>query len=194
VATRDRSIPVAEAAEKAVEKPKPEKSGGGVVGLVVNGIGIFALTLAAVVAGGFLNERLHPRQEFALGTDGKLTLKAPEKGDPKAAPEQKPAVYFAFDPPLIVNFDDGQAVRFLQLQIEVLARDPKVVDAVKLHSPVIRNNLLMLMNGRDYRTLMSREGKEALRQECLKEVQRILAKETGQPGIEDLFFTSFVVQ
>jgi flagellar FliL protein len=185
---------VAEAAEKAAEKPKAEKSGGGIVGLVVNGVGIFALTLGAVVAGGFVNEKLHPRQEFAVGTDGKLTLKQPAAAAGEAGAEAKPAVYFAFDPPLIVNFDDGQAVRFLQLQIEVLARDPKVVDAVKLHSPVIRNNLLMLMNGRDYRTLMNREGKEALRQECLKEVQRILAKETGKPGIEDLFFTSFVVQ
>ena len=185
---------MAEAAEKAAEKPKAEKSGGGIVGLVVNGVGIFALTLGAVVAGGFVNEKLHPRQEFAVGTDGKLTLKQPAAAAGEAGAEAKPAVYFAFDPPLIVNFDDGQAVRFLQLQIEVLARDPKVVDAVKLHSPVIRNNLLMLMNGRDYRTLMNREGKEALRQECLKEVQRILAKETGKPGIEDLFFTSFVVQ
>lgn len=185
---------MAEAAEKAAEKPKAEKSGGGIVGLVVNGLGIFALTLGAVVAGGFVNELLHPRQEFVLGADGKLTLKPSEKPAEEAAQEQKPAVYFAFDPPLIVNFDDGQAVRFLQLQIEVLARDPKVVDAVKLHSPVIRNNLLMLLNGRDYKALMNREGKEALRQECLKEVQRILAKETGKPGIEDLYFTSFVVQ
>ena len=185
---------MAEAAEKTAEKPKVEKSGGGIVGLIVNGVGVFALTLGAVVAGGFVNEKLHPRQEFAVGTDGKLTLKQPAAAAGEAGAEAKPAVYFAFDPPLIVNFDDGQAVRFLQLQIEVLARDPKVVDAVKLHSPVIRNNLLMLMNGRDYRQLMNREGKEALRQECLKEVQRILAKETGKPGIEDLFFTSFVVQ
>jgi flagellar FliL protein len=59
---------------------------------------------------------------------------------------------------------------------------------------VIRNNLLMLMNGRDYKSLMNREGKEALRLECLKEVQRILTKETGSAGIEDLYFTSFVVQ
>jgi flagellar FliL protein len=185
---------VAEAAEKAVEKPKAEKSGGGIVGLLVNGVGIFALSLGAVVAGGFVNEKLHPPQEFAVGADGKLTLKAPEKAAADAEHEQKPAVYFAFDPPLIVNFDDSQAVRFLQLQIEVLVRDPKVVEAVKLHSPVIRNNLLMLMNGRDYKSLMNREGKEALRQECLKEVQRILTKETGKPGIEDLYFTSFVVQ
>jgi flagellar FliL protein len=185
---------MAEAAEKAGEGAKDKKGGGGIVGMVVNGLGIFVLTLGAVVAGGFVNEKLHPRQELAISPEGKITIK--EKHE-DAAPEDKkqaPAVYFAFDPPLIVNFDDEQAVRFLQLQMEVLARDPAAIEAVKLHSPVIRNNLLMLMNGRDYKSLMNREGKEKLRQECLKEIQRILTKETGKPGIEDVFFTSFVVQ
>jgi flagellar FliL protein len=188
---------MAEAAEKPPEKPKA--AGGGMVGMIINGVGIFALSLTAVVVGGFVNAKLHPTQEFVVGADGKLGLKPEEKpaaGDEHGGKSEagKPAVYYSFDPPLIVNFDDSQAVRFLQLQIDVMARDEHVIEAVKLHTPVIRNNLLMLMNGRDYKSLMSREGKEALRQECLKEVQRILKKETGAPGIEDLFFTSFVVQ
>lgn len=182
------------AAEKPAEAPKA-KGGGGIVGLLINGVGIFALSLGAVVVGGFVNAKLHPQQEFVVGPDGKLGLK-PEEKKPEAEvrAESGPAVYFAFDPPLIVNFDDSQAVRFLQLQIEVLMRDEHSIDLVKLHTPVIRNNLLMLMNGRDYKSLMSREGKEALRQECLKEVQKILTKETGKPVVEDLYFTSFVVQ
>lgn len=183
------------AAEKDAETPKPAKKGGGIVGMVVNGLGIFVLSLGAVVAGGFVNAKLHPTQEFAVDKDGKLTLKAGGAADEhKEGGEKKPAVYFPFDPPLIVNFDDAQAVRFLQLQIEVLLRDEHETEVVKLHSPVIRNNLLMLMNGRDYKSLMSREGKEALRKECLAEVQRILKHETGKPIVEDLFFTSFVVQ
>src|SRR5882724_3710864 len=184
-------------AEPAAEKPpeKPKSIGGGIVGLAISGVGIFVLTLAAVLLGGFVNAKLHPTQELIMSADGKLLLKPPppeEKKDDKSEHEDKsappkPAMYFAFDPPLIVNFDDSQAVRFLQLQIEVLTRDEKYVEAVKLHQPVIRNNLLMLMNGRDYKMLMTREGKEELRVECLKEVQRILKKETGAAGVEDLY-------
>jgi flagellar protein FliL len=191
-------------AEEAAEKPpeKAKRSGGGIVALAINGVGVFVLALGAVIVGGFVNAKLHPTQEFiqSPGPDGKLMLKPEEKKEAHAAEKEakggpaKPAIYFAFDPPLIVNFDDAQAVRFLQLQIEVLTRDEKTVEAVKLHQPVMRNNLLMLMNGRDYKTLMAREGKEALRIECLKEVQRILKKETGSTGVEDLYFTSFVVQ
>jgi flagellar FliL protein len=187
---------MAEAAEKEADKTKPEKkAGGGIVATIVNALGIFVLSLGAVVVGGYVNAMLHPAQEFAVDKDGRLTLKAPPpEAEHKESAEHKPAIYFAFDPPLIVNFDDSQAVRFLQLQIEVLIRDEKDSELVKLHSPVIRNNLLMLMNGRDYKSLMTREGKEALRKECLGEVQKILKKETGKPVVEDLYFTSFVVQ
>jgi flagellar FliL protein len=185
---------MAEAADKAAEGRKQQKSGGGLVGRLVDGLGIFVLSLGAVLVGGIVNERLHPRQEFALGADGRLTLKAPPAADGHDAHKAAPALYYAFDPPFIVNFDDNQAVRFLQLQMQVLAREQPVLDAVKLHEPVIRNNLLMLMNGRDYKALMNRDGKEQLRQECLKEIQRILTKETGKPGVEDVLFTSFVVQ
>jgi flagellar basal body-associated protein FliL len=40
---------------------------------------------------------------------------------------------------------------------------------------------------------MSREGKEKLRQEALAEVKAV-AKKEGAPPIDDLLFTSFVVQ
>jgi flagellar protein FliL len=187
---------MADAAEKPPEKPKAPPSA--IVGKIANAAGVFVAVLVAVLIGGFVNAKLHPTPEYILGADGKLTLKP----EPKPAADEhkaegssgKPAQYFSFDPPLVVNFDDTQAVRFLQLQIDVMARDEKVIEAVKANSPAIRNNLLMLMNNRDYKTLMTREGKEALRAECLKEVQKILKKETGSPGVEDLYFSSFVVQ
>ncbi|VAX05680.1 hypothetical protein MNBD_GAMMA19-792, partial [hydrothermal vent metagenome] len=38
------------------------------------------------------------------------------------------------------------------------------------------------------------EGKETLREEALEVVQQILEEETGDPGIEAVYFTSFVMQ
>jgi flagellar FliL protein len=58
---------------------------------------------------------------------------------------------------------------------------------------LVRNNLLLLMSNRTYQTLMSREGKEKLRQEALAEIRNIVKKEGGS-NVDDLLFTSFVVQ
>jgi flagellar FliL protein len=73
-----------------------------------------------------------------------------------------------------------------------MAKDQKAIDGVTRNVPLIRNNLLLLMSNRDYQSLMSREGKEKLRQEALAEVKSSLAKQGAAP-IDDLLFTSFVV-
>jgi len=182
-------------ADDGEQAPPPAKKSGGVVGMLVNGVGVFALTLAAVIVGGWINAKLHPIPDFKLDKDGKITAVLPvaaagahgEEGGGKAS------VFYAIDPPLVVNFEDGSAVRFLQITMEVMAHDPKVIESVTKNIPLIRNNLLLLMSNRNYESLMSREGKEGLRKEALAEVNAVQKKQGGEP-IDDLLFTTFVVQ
>jgi flagellar FliL protein len=187
---------MADAAEESSKAPP--KQSGGMMSMLVNGIGIFALTLGAVVVGGFVNAKLHPPPEIPemkLGQDGRITpiAKEPASGGKGEEGASKAENYFAIDPPLVVNFEDGAAVRFLQITMEVMSKDPKAIESVQKNVPLIRNNLLLLMSNRDYQSLMSREGKEKLRQEALTEVKAIQKKQDG-PLIDDLLFTSFVVQ
>ena len=182
-------------ADAADDAPPPPPKKSGVMGTLVNGIGIFVLTLVAVIAGGSINAKLHPLPDLQLDKDGKIKAVVPvvvaahgaEGGAGKAA------VYYAIDPPLVVNFEDGSAVRFLQISMEIMAHDEKAIDSVQKNNPVIRNNLLLLMSNRNYQSLMSREGKEKLRQEALTEIRAVQKKE-GSPDVDDLLFTSFVVQ
>ena len=184
---------MAEAADDSPPPPPAPKPG--FMGTLVNGIGIFVLTLGAVVAGGSINAKLHPLPDLQLDKDGKIKAIVPvaaaahgeEGGTGKAA------VYYAIDPPLVVNFEDGSAVRFLQITMEIMAHDPKAIDSVQKNIPLIRNNLLMLMSNRNYQSMMSRDGKDKLRQEALAEVRAVQKKEGG-PDVDDILFTSFVVQ
>jgi hypothetical protein len=65
-------------ADEADDAPTPPaKKAGGLMGNLINGLGIFALTLAAVVAGGFINARLHPLPDLKLDKDGKITAIVP---------------------------------------------------------------------------------------------------------------------
>jgi flagellar FliL protein len=176
--------------------PPPPKKSGGFMGTLVNGVGIFALTLIAVVVGGFINAKLHPLPDLKLDKDGKITAIVPVAVAAKGAEaggSGKPSMYYAIDPPLVVNFEDGSAVRFLQITMEVMAHDEKAIESVQKNIPLIRNNLLLLMSNRNYQTMLSREGKEKLRQEALTEI-RAVQKKTGAPDVDDVLFTSFVVQ
>jgi flagellar protein FliL len=126
-------------------------------------------------------------------------LAPPPPPDPAEAVAEKdplpePAIYFSMSPPVIVNFNVKGRQRFLQVEIDVMTRERDVVSAIELHKPMIMNSLVLLIGGQDYFELLTAEGKELLRQQCLQEVQRLLQKEIGKPGIEQIFFTNFVMQ
>jgi flagellar FliL protein len=123
--------------------------------------------------------------------DGAKAGKKPQ--DTKKA-DRAPLNYVPLDPPFVVNFGGDSDIRFLQVTVEVGTRDPAVVELVKEHRPAIRNSLVLLFSSQDPYALNAREGKEKLRDETLTEVQKVLKQETGSPGVESVFFTSFVMQ
>ena len=119
-----------------------------------------------------------------------------EHAQEEAKPAAKtPAIYSKFDPPFVVNFQNKGQMRFLQVSVEVMTRDPATAELLKQHDPKLRNDLLMLLGGQTFETLSSREGKEQLRQESLKTVADVIAAEGGKAeSVEQLYFTSFVMQ
>ncbi len=128
--------------------------------------------------------------------DEKATVAKSEKSDkggetPATVGE---AYYFSLDPPFIVNFAGTRRARFLQVSIEGLTRDSRVKEDITKHLPQVRNSLVLLLSSKTYEELNTMEGKASLRKQVLREIQKILEAETGHEGVEDVFFTSFVMQ
>lgn len=177
-----------EEAEVAAAAPQAVRAGmGRTLGMAA---GLFVLVVLAQFVTGIVGCQLFPGLMPGCSSgelpaaDGKPAKKAPKA----------PPIYQAFDPPLVVSFQEQGSMRFLQVTVEVMGREEAAIKAVETHMPVIRNNLLNIFAGHGFADLISREGKEAMRKECLAEVQRILSENFGKPGVEDLYFTSFVVQ
>jgi len=127
----------------------------------------------------------------AAKTEGPAPKKAakPQSGKPKS-----PLKYLALDPAFLVNFDGGSGPRFLQVTMQIGARDQAVLDAVKSQMPAVRNALVLLLSSQKPAELKTRTGKQKLRHEILAEVNKTLKKETGKAGVEGVYFTSFVMQ
>ena len=85
-------------------------------------------------------------------------------------------------------------MRYLQSNVSEMTKNQKVIEEMKPHMPLIRNNLVMLFSGQTREGIISREGKEKIRKEAEVEVQKILKEQTGNPGVKALYFTSFVMQ
>ena len=146
---------------------------------------VIVLLLAGAGGGGYW----YFMQGSAAGHDehGQAAANAAPVG--KAA-----AIYLPLQPAFVVNLEDSEALRYLQVDLEIMSRSPKSIEDAKTHMPRIRNSLLLLFGQQHAFELSSRAGKEALQAKALAEIQRVLKEETGSPGIEAVYFSSFVIQ
>lgn len=118
-----------------------------------------------------------------------------EDGEEQEVENTNPTpIYFAFEQPFTVNFETQTGLRFLQVSVEMMTYDPAMIEAVKQHLPVIKNNVILMFSAQKFGDLVSREGKEKLRAETLTEINGALTKYHGKEGIEEIYFTSFVIQ
>ncbi len=165
-----------------------EEGGGGkkkVLVMLIVGIVLIAVSVGATL--------------FALNMlqEEEATSKAEEEAAAIAEmvePVKAAAIYYPLKPPIIVNFQARGRQRFLQAEITLMARDNSVVEAIEFHMPMIRNSLVLLFGGQLYEELQTAEGKELLRQDALTELQHLLEQEIGEPGVEQVLFTNFVMQ
>ena len=157
------------------------KKGGGMMKMLLMGVGVIVLLAVGVFAGPMVMNAISPPEEVAE--------------EEEAEPADDPPIYQSLHPPLIVNFKDqyGDA-HFMQVTLEVMARDQGVINAVREHAPVIRNDLILLYASSMYEDVTTREGKEKMLSDGLAEVQRIMTDRIGEPGVEALYFTGLVIQ
>ena len=102
--------------------------------------------------------------------------------------------YVPIEPPLVVNITDGQSLRFMQVSAQFKVADADTATAINTHISAIRHALLMLLGDQAVRDVYTTRGKEKLRQQCLKEVKTVLNDYTDTKLIENIYFTSFIIQ
>jgi len=177
--------PVADAADKSADKAAtPAGKGRGKLFLIV------VVSTAVVLLGAGVGAAMWLTSKARHGA-GPAQAKAEEKATPPAGPP----IYLPLDPPFVVNFDADQAVRFLQIAVQVMTRDPATAELLKNNDPLVRNDLLLLFGNQKYAQLTTREGKEALRNQALEDLRKVLAQTGGHPErLEAVYFTSFVMQ
>ena len=117
------------------------------------------------------------------------------EGEEEVEEAPKEALYVALDPAFVVNFHDEKGrTKFLKLELNAVTRDPEIEVAVSKHMPMIRNALVLLFSRQTFEELIPHEGKEELRAKALAEMKAVLEREHGSGDIEDVLFTSFVMQ
>jgi flagellar FliL protein len=106
----------------------------------------------------------------------------------------KPELYLPMDPPFVVNFRDDDSLRYLQVSVTLMSHDAAAIEVAKSADPVLRDALVSLFSNQNYSVISDAAGRRKLQQDALASVRKIVQARLGRPGIDALYFTSFVMQ
>ena len=161
---------------------KPEKSGSKLKMIII--IAVIVVLLLAIGIGATL---------FLTGAFSKKSGAAGKTPHAAVVKKHKP-VYFAIKPALVVNFQNPTQARYLQVSIDLMTRDPKLVEELKTNMPAIRNRLIILLSAQKYAQISTAAGKQKLRKEVLASINDVLKQANAGGKVEKVYFTNFVMQ
>lgn len=188
------------------ENEAGEKKSGGIVKLLIRLI--MAIILLAVGFGGgyfYFANPMSPAQTA-------LSLLAPEPetvaegegegegdGEPQRIPRELPetamftTTYYQMEEPLTTNLNGSRS--YLQIGIGMSTQyDAQVMTNVETHKVALRSDILNVMSNYSEADVADAPGREKLAQAIRDTVNTRLEALEGFGGIEDVFFTSFVLQ
>ncbi len=127
--------------------------------------------------------------EAAEGEEGEETVEEVVEEE-----EKLPVVYHPLNPVFIANLPPGGRAKMLQVSVQIMARNPELIEFLKHNDPMVRHTLLALFGNQNGDKLRNRKGKEKLQQDVLDAVNKIVKDQGGPSEAEAVYFTSFVMQ
>jgi flagellar FliL protein len=110
--------------------------------------------------------------------------------------QQYQAVYYKIVEPFTINFlnQSQKKVRYLQIKVALMSHDAAVIESAKLNLPMIQDALRTLFTDQNYQSVSTVAGRKQIQQQALALIKGLLKQETGSDALEQVYFTSFILQ
>ncbi len=115
----------------------------------------------------------------AEGEDGEAPAREHAKPEKKKDEHKTPPTFVALEP-FTVNLADKDHERFGQIGVTLEVDDPKFAEEMKAYMPAIRAGVLMVLAHKTSEELLSREGKDKLAAEIMRESVRPMGIEVPE--------------
>jgi len=193
--------------EDELELDTSKQNSGGKGKIIIIIVLVVLLTSGSVVAVLYFTGMLGGGGSSSQDTEQSQEVSSEEKESEELV--VKPTFYYDLQPAFVVNFEDKTRAAYLQIEMQLMVYDKTVNDHITKHMPVIRNNILLILSSQKYEEVKSRQGKEKLQAEILAAVRAIVGPEMKEqlqedseteiaekdvPNVEQVYFTSFIMQ
>ena len=106
----------------------------------------------------------------------------------------EPVMYVNIPQPFLFNVSGDKKDRLVQIKAQLMVRGSKNEDLARYHSPLVESTLLATFASATVDQLRSPTGRVELRNKATEDIKASLAQAVGQPVIEKVLFTDFVIQ
>lgn len=177
------------AEENEEEQGNEGEGGGGKKKLILfGGIGVVVIALIVVAVLMFTGSSEPEGEAPAATAEGAAPAAA------GAAPEVGNALYVGMPRPFVFIVPGDARERTVQIKVQLMVRGEEGEELTKRHIPLIEGTLHEVFSSSTAEELKTVEGKEKIRELALQEVRSALTGVTGNGLVEQVLFTSMVMQ
>ena len=102
--------------------------------------------------------------------------------------------YFEIATPFVVNITNEGGAAFLQVNEQFKVKNEELKQHLRSHLPAIQHTVMLVLSEQTASGIRSVKGKQKLREVTLKEIQEFLTAQIGDPIVEEIYFTGFIIQ
>ncbi|MEF1283848.1 flagellar basal body-associated protein FliL [Vibrio sp. M250220] len=129
---------------------------------------------------------------FLMGSDDSAeTAQTPL---PQVAAPVDPVAYVNIPQPFLFNVTGDKKDRLVQIKVQLMVRGSENENLARYHSPLIESSLLSTFASATVDQLRTANGRIELREKATDDIKASLNRAVGQPVIERVLFTDFVMQ
>ncbi|MGX9417239.1 flagellar basal body-associated protein FliL [Vibrio sp. RC27] len=105
-----------------------------------------------------------------------------------------PVQYVSIPQPFVFNVTGDKRDRLVQIKIQLMVRGSENDELARYHTPLIESSLLSTFASATVDQLRSPTGRIELRDKATEDIRSALNRAVGNPVIERVLFTDFVMQ
>ncbi len=114
--------------------------------------------------------------------------------DEESPVKEKPG-YVSLGKPMVLNLStEGRRLTFLQVQAQVLVKNDKAKEIVEQNIPAIRHKLIVMLSEQKASDMKTPAKREEIRKQVTDAVRDMIESMTDNNDIDEILFSSFLVQ
>lgn len=102
--------------------------------------------------------------------------------------------FYQVRPSIVITLPASGRTRYVSLDIDLMTHNKSSIKTLETYGPLIKSNLIDLLSKQSFDEINTEEGKKKLKNDALTSLQTLMNEQAGDPIVEQVLFTSFIVQ